>query len=311
MASFDQDSKQSGEASCLTNSHNNRGNMANITQFCELVLKRTSVPSEKELLEIWHDLLLFAHFGHIPTDASPQKGILLHFPSSVHVDQESIIFENVLSVFFRNRVPVAQERRNVHPLVFIRHEEQIAPSLLPPFYSDLDIIKSWFAGFDRTTCDLYNLNGWNWNGLWALDVMRKQKLITMGGYGPTVDETTQTHIPRESLVYLARRAGCFCLRQDAYEQLNISFQRITESVLCLAVPAAVAGDCSVVDSANIQGAWHQCYAQSVVGFALRRYAYSSCRFCIPINSFAAVFITGSMDTSEEFWSRSIRTWPLK
>jgi hypothetical protein len=239
--------------------------------FCEKVLKRTSVPCETELLEIWQDLLLFAHFGHLPNDPSPQRGILLYFPSSVHADEETVVFEDMLSVFFRISIPTPLEREEFPPLLFIRFEEQVAPLLLSADYSDTEAVRSWFNNFSCIANAFHDLNGWEWSGLYAVDSMRKRTLGSIRGFGSAADVTVMSNVPHESFIYLAHRAGCFCLSRDSYGVLNRLFTSYMESVFGLVVSVGTGGQ-TVVHSAEIQASLQKCYNQHIVGFGSRGYA---------------------------------------
>jgi hypothetical protein len=253
------------------NTYNSSGTFyGKLRIFCFQVLGVTEVPTEKELLEIWEDLLFNAHFGCMPSQ-SQSHGIYLEFPSSIWTHKENIVFENLLEVFNRNVIKYPDEAQQFSPLLFVRLEEQLAPPLLPALLGGTETASNWLKQLTLSLTEFHQYfgkcdhAGYN-SELLSLDLMRSKKLITLSGV-PNQDWTmhmTRT-IPPESFIYLSHRADCSCLGRDSFGEIRNSL-----TYYCSRALDCLRGIPPIVESSDIHSALIRSAGHHVVGFGSKR-----------------------------------------
>jgi hypothetical protein len=202
--------------------------------------------ADKELVELWEDMVFFSNFGCIHVDGISTSwdpvnpGVYLAFPSSLYLHHDGPnLLEDVLELngrFKKRCFPEEdfgdqeeEEEDEVNGLnSVISKPEHVSPILLP--LSCDSESASWYENvFTAQQSVQYRIQ--HHSMMDTLALAEKNELFTIPLSGGIAPPQSSARIPFESMIYAAQRANCCCMRRDAYEELQQVVRGYTESIV--------------------------------------------------------------------------------
>jgi hypothetical protein len=209
----------------------------------EFLSTNTDDYTPEEMATKWEDLVFFINYGCVDvsfSNGSNNEGVGMLLPSMIDIHDKPIVLEDVLEVCAK--LIAAQQNNHLNRSLFVLTDVETASPIFVReiCHSSDHLNEAWITEF-RNEPGIQSV----------LSEFASEDSIFRGSLGPyphqyhTISIVGPPNAPRkgfiaaESLIQLALRAGCFCLRRDAYDELRRIFvNHVTATVRTCTLDAA-------------------------------------------------------------------------